>query len=155
MEEFPAASLTINGMGDHVRVSVLGRERPDASDHGDGNWLMAMVDVKVGGFMGSYVAALRSDEFSAFRDQLRELDRDPLTPGVAELASMEGWLDLHVELASNGGLIVKGQAMDRAGDGNRLAFDLRGLDQTFMHSWLGELDDLLEQFPVRGRLTGS
>ena len=47
-----------------------------------------------------------------------------------------------------GHIALKGLATDAPGTGNRLEFEL-ALDQTYLPSAIGELDEIVRSFPVR------
>ena len=60
--------------GEHLLVEPMRRERPDAADFWDGNWICADVRLRAGAFRGKYEAILRAEEFVA------ELNTVALTP---------------------------------------------------------------------------
>ncbi|MCB9870749.1 MAG: hypothetical protein H6837_12895 [Planctomycetes bacterium] len=62
-------------------MQVSGRQRPDAFEGDDVNWLQALVDVRAGGFAGAVSCSLRNDDLADFRDALAGL-----TDGRREVA---------------------------------------------------------------------
>ncbi|TCO15737.1 hypothetical protein EV652_121110 [Kribbella steppae] len=64
---------------------------------------------------------------------------------------MENWIDLTIECRPNGSLTVSGEVVDRLGVGNRLAFELHDLDQTYLPAWLSQLTEIEGVFPIVGR----
>jgi hypothetical protein len=130
-----------------VQISVLGRQFPDATDWEDGNWLISPVRIGVGRFAGELPAQLRIEELQAFRAGL-ELIRDTLS-GVAELHSMDGWLTLSVQCSASGSLLVSGSADDNPGIGNKLRFEIAGMDQSFLRDLIDQLQEVEHAFPSR------
>jgi len=123
---------------EYVRVTVLG-------NNGDG-WLPARIEIAVGAFGGSYKSDLTSMAFSRFAAELRELYRT--VSGSAVFTDYEGQLEMQLACDIRGHIRLKGQAMDFAGTGNRLAFELN-LDQTNIPPILKSLESFLEEYPAR------
>ena len=114
-------------------------------DRGDG-WLSAKVELVVGAFRGAYSADLTSIAFSRFAADLDTLYRT--VSGTATLTDYEGQLELRLECDIRGHIRLKGEAMDVAGTGNVLKFELE-LDQTNVPRVLASLTALLERHPAR------
>ncbi len=57
---------------------------------------------------------------------------------------MEPWIELNLQMDSLGHIIVTGEAWDQLGTGNKLKFHLPELDQTYIPTWLEELDRVIE-----------
>jgi hypothetical protein len=131
-----------------VDVEIVGRSAPDATDYWDGNWLVSRVTVAAGGFSGAFDAFFRVDEIQGFRDELSHL-RQTLR-GQAAFAPMEEQLTLRLEGDGKGHITVVGHARDVAGTGNILKFEL-ALDQTYLGTLIGSIDDVLAAYPVRGQ----
>ena len=144
----PEPSFRI-GLSDdaHVVVSPTRRERPEATDYWDGNWVHATVTIAAGAFRGSFEAQLRADEFARFRDELRSLYRT--LAGRAVFAPMEPWLKIEIEGDGKGHFRASCEAHDRPGTGNKLTFSV-DFDQTDLPAILAGLDAVCEAFPVRG-----
>lgn len=123
---------------DLVRVTIVG-------DNQDG-WLSAEVDVAVGSFRGSYPADFDTYAFSEFAKQLAVLDRT--VSGSANFTSLEGQLELTLKCDALGHVAVDGTAMDVAGIGNKLNFELN-IDQTHIAGILSSLKAMLKKHPVR------
>ena len=121
---------------------------PRASDYWDGNWLITDIVVEVGSFHGELRAALRADELQRFRRQLEELYRT--VSGTARLESMEDWIDLVVKVDAFGHVTIDGQLQDRAGAGNRLAFEIGNLDQSDLPPLIEGLVATEAAYPVLG-----
>ena len=121
-----------------------------ATDYWDGNWVDSSIKIFAGGFSGSFGASLRTEEFKSFRDQLAKLySRQSST---AEFTTMEEQLRIHVNGDELGHYTAECSAVDRAGIGNRLSFELQ-FDQTDIPSILAGLDSIIESFPVIGNPT--
>jgi len=134
--------------GDHVAIHVLGRMHTGADDFWDGNWLVTPVEIAVGDFSGEIGAALRAEEFRAFRQGLQKLSA--AMSGQAELASMEEWLTLSVAVEPSGRLSVRGRARDRLVGGNALSFRIDDLDQSDLPAIIDALEEVEVFFPVVG-----
>jgi hypothetical protein len=132
---------------DQLVITVTGRMHPGRTDYWDGNWLVTPLELRVGGFTGRIMAALRANELLSFRDQLRTL-YDTLT-GQATLDSIEHWIHLDFEGDGAGHVAVKGMVKDEPGMGNTLRLSL-DLDQTFLPMILEQLDEVDRAFPVLG-----
>jgi hypothetical protein len=136
------------GERERLEVQLLGRERPDAFGVDDGNWIMARVDLAVGGFRGQFSCCLRAEDFAAFLPQLRLLEAN-LT-GPAQFSTMEDQLGFEIRGDGRGHLDVRGHVLDQAGVGNRLAWSL-AIDQTYLPQVIQAITRISTEYPVRGR----
>lgn len=134
---------------EHLSITVLGREHPDAENYWDRNWVISTISVAIGGFTGHVRASLRTDEVHRFNKELKSVNQKLF--GAAVLDSMERWITLTVKAESRGRIQVTGELRDRAGDGNVLTFEMAEVDQTYLGSWISSLDDIEEAFPVIGK----
>lgn len=132
--------------GDRLKIRFLGRLHPEVDDQWDGNWISAFIDYRVGQFEGSVAASLRSEELARFGSSLRDVSRT--LRGEAVYESMENWLSLRLRVDAAGRVIVLGTVSDRAGVGNKLEFEIDGLDQSYLPAMIEELDDALIAYPV-------
>jgi len=123
---------------EYVRVTIL-------RDNKDG-WFSAEVGVVIGGFHGNYLADFNSWAFSDFLAQLEKLYQT--VAGSASFTSYEGQLELVLACDARGHINLRGEAMDFAGTGNKLTFQL-GLDQTYVPAIINSLQSALKQYPVR------
>lgn len=133
---------------EHVSIRVLGRMHPAAQDYWDGNWLIAPIEVVVGGFRAEIGAGLRAEELVRFRQALESLYAT--LEGEAAFESLEGWLYLRLVVTRTGGLTLEGRVVDRPGEGNTLSFRLYGLDQTCLPAVISALVETEKAFPVLG-----
>ena len=131
---------------ERIEVSVQRYERPPSGEYFDDNWLSVRVSVCVGGFRGRFDASFQTGEIASFRDQLSSLYKT--LKGEAKFVTMETQLALTLIGDGRGGITLKGEAWDQPGTGNRLEFALE-LDQTHVGNTLGELNEVLDGFPVR------
>jgi hypothetical protein len=138
----------------YISVEILSRERPDATDYSDGNWLNSVVEVSAGPWRGSYRASVRADEFADFYKQLQVLYVDT-DAQPAQFHSMEPWLQLTVERSDRlGHLRVVGRAQaEPFFEGHNLLQFVLELDQTYLPRVLDELEQVLNEFPVIGSPT--
>jgi hypothetical protein len=130
---------------EYLEVRVLSRS--DAEDYSDGNWLQCVVQLAVGGFIGSFPANLRIDELATFATEVRRLYED--LRGTARFDSTEEQLDIVLQGDARGHIRCSGKARDDAGTGNLLTFAI-DLDQTHLFGTMVQLEELLARFPVRG-----
>ena len=121
-----------------VRVSIT-------RDTQDG-WLWADVKIAAGKFHGKYDAAFDTIAFSEFAKQVESLNQSP--SGSATFTSLEGQLELTLKCGTLGHISVDGVAMDVAGTGNKLHFEL-GIDQSHLPSIVDSLQAMLNKHPVR------
>ena len=105
------------------------------------------VEINAGAFQGAYTACLRCDEFLAFRNSLVQLYST--LSGEAGFRSMEDWLTVKITGDGLGHFEVECKARDTFGFDSRLEFSLF-LDQTQMPEIIRGLDNILEQFPLKG-----
>jgi hypothetical protein len=141
---------------DHIAIRCLWRTHPEANDYWDGNWVDSEVIVNIEPWRATYRANLRTDEFSRFRDQLREMYE-----GRREEASfdpMEPWLMLTLAIDGLGRIAIEGDTGPEGGGkvfGQvRLHFRLEdGMDQSDLPQLITQLDELERNFPTRGRPT--
>jgi hypothetical protein len=141
--------LVIGGQErEQVMITVVGWERPAATDFWDGNWLSTQVNIQMGGWRGRYKATLRAEEFKAFREQLVNLYTSLC--GEARFETMEEQLFLLLRPGKRGHIVVKGEARDAAGIGSKLEFTLPDLDQTYLPGIIQQLLDIEREYPVRG-----
>jgi len=132
---------------ERLEIDVLGYERVQpVGEYYDDNWLRVNVGVAAGGFRGKFDATFQVAELIGFRDELTKLHSS--LKGSAALETMEGQLVLRFQGNGLGAIDLRGEAVDRPGIGNRLAFNL-ALDQTQLANSLSELNDALARFPVR------
>ena len=129
-----------------LSVTVLMRSH-NADDYWDGNWVDSIVDVKAGGFTGRFGACLRAEEFQSFRDGLAKIDS--FESSAARFETMEGQLSIEIFGDKLGHLSAKCTALDQAGIGNRLSFELK-FDQTDLTAIIRGLNLIISNFPVIG-----
>jgi len=137
--------------GQHVLVRPLGRSHPGLFDYWDGNWIACELQVSAGGFRGNFRAALRSEEFHTFMEQLASLSQ--LLEGTATFSTMEGQIAFSLIGDDKGHVQVEGDAVDVVGTGNRLHFAFE-IDQTYLPGIGRALEHLLAVFPVTGSVDG-
>lgn len=121
---------------------------PRSTDYWDGNWLVAPIDISVGGFTGRAGAGLRAEELRSFRQGLEELYER--LSGEARLESMEAWIGLTCVGDGLGHIDVTGYVRDKPGIGNELSFHL-SIDQTFLPAIISSLREIEAAYPVIGK----
>ena len=135
--------------GGYVRISVAGYQHPSQTDFWDGNWLISLITVEVGGFSAKLGASLRLDEFESFLAELSRLDET--VSGKATFTTMESQLSLELEADRLGHISVMGRVTDPIGGSNHLVFRIPDFDQSYLPILLGEIRELLSALPIRGR----
>jgi hypothetical protein len=127
---------------------------PNANDYWDGNWVESEIELDIRPWRATYKANLRTEEFSRFHDQVREMYDGARKEATFE--PMEPWLSLALELDTLGHIAIKGDAGPE-GFGKifgqvRLNFHLTGdMDQTDLPPLIAKLDELAREFPTKGR----
>jgi hypothetical protein len=132
---------------DSVTVFGIRRSIADATDYDDGNWLEAVVELRVGQFSARFPLTIRADEVLGFFREAKQLHQQ--LSGTATFVTMEEQLYLHLEGDGIGHIAVTGNAQDVAGTGNRLDFKMY-LDQTYLWSLVSDLERVTEAHSVRG-----
>jgi len=130
--------------GPHVIVRPLARRQPGLFDHRDANLIDCECRLQAGAFHGEIRADLRSNELSAFLDELRALSHS--ADGLATLSPEEGRLALTLRRDGRGRVRVSGEVVDDA-DGNRLLFRF-DVDPASLTATCESLERALAVFPV-------
>jgi hypothetical protein len=133
------------GAREKLVVRINGRERPDAVDNDDGNWLHASVEIIARRFAGSCVCSLRTEDFADFRSELALLTDNPTA--TASFSSMEDQLALRISASGSGELTIAGHVSDGA-IGDCLQFKIEA-DQSSLPQVLQDIDRILAEFPIR------
>ncbi|MGB8646164.1 MAG: hypothetical protein WCF84_13070 [Anaerolineae bacterium] len=140
--------LKIGGDAEYILFQILDAERPEATDYWDANWLVVDVSLQAGAFRGKYRAAIERYAFLSFREQVQHLYA--ALDAQAKFETMEGQVLLTLVGDRFGHIALHGVAMDRPGDGNRLTFESRRLDQSWLPGIIKQLDNIVAQYPVKG-----
>jgi hypothetical protein len=140
-----APSIEIGGF----QIWVHRRQFPDAQDRWDGNWLYATAQcAQAGAIVAAGGPILDAADLQRFRDQLAAL-RETLS-GQAELSGAEP--NIRVLVAATDGLghlrVRVELTPDAATQGHWFEYVI---DQSYLPETIGQLDAVLELFPVRGR----
>lgn len=129
-----------------IEVGVIGYEQEPTGEYYDDNWIRGSVYISVGGFKGKYSAAFLTDDLSQFLNELQHLYRS--LKGTAEFKTMEGQLYVKASGDGKGHIEIEGKAIDAAGIGNQLNFNLE-IDQTDLLQTIKQLRELVKHYPVR------
>jgi hypothetical protein len=123
-----APSIELGGF----QIWVHRRQFPDVHDRWDGNWLHVTAQcAQAGAIVAAGGPILDAADLQRFRDELAAIDRSP--SGQAELSGAEP--NIRVRVGANG---ASGHLRVR-------------IDQSDVADTIGQLDAVLELFPVRGR----
>src|ERR1700737_4044313 len=106
---------------ERITVEVTQCERASTGDYHGDNWLNVTVTVCAGAFTGTFSATFLTADFVAFRNELRTLHET--LRGDATFRTLEEQLSLKLSGNARGQIVLRGHALDRAGDGNRLEFN--------------------------------
>ncbi len=133
-------------------IEVMGRSHSGSYDYWDGNWLTTKISVQAGAFAGHFHATLRGEEFERFLRDLRLVytslgTKNPVY--MAEFTTMEEQLSIVIRGDPLGNFVAQCIAVDVAGTGNRLEFEL-AFDQSYVPEMLSELEVITTAFPVLG-----
>jgi hypothetical protein len=135
--------------GQHVLLRALSRSHPGLFDYWDGNWISCELEVAAGAFRAAFRAALRSEDFQRFLEEVEALGR--ALEGIAAFDTMEKQIALTLAADGRGHVVVQGEALDAPGSQNRLRFSFE-IDQTYLSGISSALTVVLSAFPVIGTL---
>jgi hypothetical protein len=133
-------------IANHLSLWVHGRERPNAADYWDGNWLNVMVRVEANGAtVETSGPILRNNELADFCKGLEEL-QSTLT-GEVRLVCIEP--NLGITFTGNGlGHIAANISItpDHLTQTHQFTF---ALDQTYVRPLIAACKDILARYPIR------
>ena len=131
---------------ENVSFTVLTYLLPATGEYYDDNWLLCEIAITAGAFRGKFQANFLTSELGGLLRGLTKL-HDELR-GEYVFEPMEEQLILKVTCDSLGHFVFACVAMDEAGIGHTLSFEL-SLDQTYLGATLRDLSDVVRAFPVR------
>jgi hypothetical protein len=144
-----ASEVVLAGEGCRLTLRAEAYELPSATDFDDGNWLKGEVALE-GGVTGSFRArhrlALRAEDLSRLRDDLG-LVLGALN-GVITFSHLEGQYGGTLTLENGSGNL---SVFVREHVGSELRVRDCRTDQSYLSQTLRELDQMVAEFPVRGR----
>jgi hypothetical protein len=127
----------------HERVAI---DVTNGYMDGDLQWLVANVAIRTGGFTGGFSTSFLALDVSRFLGELRQLHAT--LQGRAQFTTWEKQIEITLEGNGRGQIAVTGDAMDQAGTGNRLRFDI-GTDQTYLPKLIAQLESICTTYPAR------
>ena len=142
-------TVEIPGHGGHIKIEVLGYERPETRDRSDANWLAAACSVVVGEFSCSLKLSLITSDFVLFLSQLEEAVS--LMRGTAVFNTLEEGLEFTIHFNSAGWADVRGRAQSQTSlvpERTALSFSFK-TDQSFLAKTVRELKGIVRAFPIR------
>jgi hypothetical protein len=142
----PAPTIELGGF----QVSVHRREFPDAQDRWDGNWLQVTAQcAQAGAIVAAGGPILDAADLQRFRDELVALHATG--SGQADLHGAEPHIRIRVIAAvAMGDVRVRVELTpEPQSQGHWFAYTL---DPSDLAESIRQLDAVLEQFPVRGRV---
>lgn len=138
--------IAISGEQSRILLSIVGYENPTSIDTDDANWVTSEVEIAVGPFTGKYRAAMTTYDFDNFCLEVEALLN--FSKPKAEFTTHEGWLNLHIEMTKQGGVIVSGSAAVHGLAEATLAFTFPS-DQSQLQQTLISLRWAIKQFPIK------
>lgn len=137
--------IPIKGNEGIVSIHISGYSNPRATDSDDANWLSAEIEIAVGCFTGKYPASPTTQDFSRFQESL-ELVLETLS-GKALFSTMEGWLQLQIDMTRRGTATVSGEAVALQAPRIALEFSFES-DQSYLQETLRAVRLAVQNFPV-------
>ena len=132
--------------GDFVRIDSIRFSHPNPQLDWDKKWIRSFVTLKAGGFLGQFECDLMIDDLVEFKHQLSILyERHE---GTALLDTLEGQLKINIKGDGIGHFEAKCYAMDFAGTGNKLDFEIN-FDQTILPNMVKQLEKIIKYFSER------
>lgn len=125
-------------VGDHIIICVGQADFTDGCD-----WVPCSLDIAAGAWRGSLDVSLCASDFPQFRTQLQTFYNT--LAGTARFDTTERQLELEFSIDNLGHVAVKGIAVDRVCDGNRLSFVLT-LDQSYLPDIIAQLHAIESTF---------
>jgi hypothetical protein len=144
----PALEVCLRGERCRLVLRVDRYAYPGASSGSDANWLAGQVELtagETGSYRAKHRVALRTDELTRFRDDLRRLERD--ATGEAHFEHIEEQVGITVRLSAGTGTL---SVVVREHVGPELRFPEAGIDEAAIRLALAELEAIVAAFPVRG-----
>ena len=115
---------------------------PEYQDDCGYEWLSAAARIKAGSFSGKVEMSILYSDLVHFYEQLEPLYRN--LKGRAEFRTLEGQIELDVEVDRTGHIETRGILMDAAGIGNALNFIFR-FDQTNLAETVRQLKSCIDR----------
>jgi len=130
-----------------LAIQIEGREQVEYPvDYFDNNWLTCIVEVVAGGFRGTLRCSLLTEDLVRLREIARDLQ--DWSESQVGFGTLEDWLRIDFFLDDRGDIELLGELREQT-RGNRLHFLLK-LDQSYLPSFIGDLDRAIREFPVIG-----
>ena len=111
-----------NSRDETVTLTVLNYMQPLVGNFYDDNWLLCEVSIQVGAFSGKFQANFLTSELEGLWQSLGKLYKELRGDYVFE--PMESQLVLRASCDSLGHIHISGKAMDQAGIGHTLSFNV-------------------------------
>ncbi|MEI5984971.1 MULTISPECIES: hypothetical protein [Sphingobacterium] len=136
----------INDDGQFIRITPIGKMN-DGSDW-DKNWIKTQIELKSGGFIGSYEADLTTFDFKILKEGLSRLYNnlnDKMT-----FNDLEGYLELIIQGDNTGNFTIQITCNDKPGIySTQLQFEMH-FDQTYIMPLVKRLENITNRFQIIG-----
>jgi hypothetical protein len=149
MLEVKKVNFYIEGNETKIAIEVLTQSYPESTDYWEGNWLNAIIESEIPGFVAKFGFQLRTDEIKDFADQLKAMDQQ--LKGKAALYNLDGYIEIVGTMEESGIVGWSAKLCYPAGNGATLRFEFQS-DQTHLQQLIQELDGIISVFPVIGAL---
>ena len=148
MDELIVVTFPAN-LGDYLSFHVLRYTHPESTDFWDGNWVNMRVNIVVGDFKADVTADIRLDELVEFLTQLRSVHEQQR--GIARFRSMEGWLEIDIDINAKGSGTISGMTKDSYArtQENSLKYTLK-FERIDLSAPIKQLEATIGRFPIRG-----
>jgi len=136
----------INADGQFIRITPIGKMYDDSD--WDKNWIKTQIEVKSGGFIGSYEADLTTFDFKILKEDLSRLYNnlnDKMT-----FNDLEGYLELIIQGDNTGNFTIQITCNDNPGIySTELQFEMH-FDQTYIMPLVKRLENITNRFQIIG-----
>lgn len=140
--------IEIRGHKARLTLQFQHRAYPEAQDYWDGNWVATRFRAEMPGIVVDFTEQVHLGDVVRFQEGLQQLL--VASSGQATLAMMEEYLTVTGTLDTQGKLHWAAWITHPYRGGARLEFEMAA-DQSYLPALLGQVDDVLTEFPVRGR----
>ncbi|MGX1641623.1 WapI family immunity protein [Sphingobacterium sp. NPDC055431] len=138
----------INASGNFIRITPIHRIIYFSDLDWDKNVINTRIEVKAGGFIGSYETDLTTFDFKNLKEDLSKLYNN-LNEKII-FNDLEGYLQLIFEGDNTGNFTIQITCIDQPGIYSaKLKYEML-FDQTYIKPLIKILDDILKQYPIVG-----
>lgn len=137
--------LKITDQGSYMEVVPVRYAYPNGDNYWDKNWLDIHINIKAGAFKGSYSCNFQTSDFVTLHEEIEKLYQNMSYEFT--FSTLEDQIKIHFKGDGLGHIALDCTAMDQAGIGNTLDFELN-IDQTYLPQMLIALKNINNLFKV-------